>query len=297
MQIYCISALRFVRCVRRSAEKPFFRFGLSMHIGLARVATSFAFLTARPINVAMSAAPHERAVLWDVDGTLVESTKLAFDATNEVLKAQGKEPINVDEYKVGCKYTTPERFNFHMGLETGNALGAELGQIFDDTYVARVSKETAGLFDGMDKLLRSLALAGHPQGALSNACGAYVRAVMTANELDEAPPPDMRMALFRVALGADEVPKAKPDPDGLLMCCEKLGVQAENGVYVGDSPSDGKAARAAGMKAVGVLWGANGAEALEEHFDVLCEDVPSLIKALRGILNPDEGKVAEGSWN
>ena len=93
------------------------------------------------------------------------------------------------------------------------------------------------------------------------------------------------------------MPRAKPDPDGLLMCCEKLGVQAENGVYVGDSPSDGKAARAAGMKAVGVLWGANGAEALEEHFDVLCEDVPSLIKALRGILNPDEGKVAEGSWN
>ena len=31
----------------------------------------------------------------------------------------------MDEYKVGCKYTTPERFNFHMGLETGNALGAE----------------------------------------------------------------------------------------------------------------------------------------------------------------------------
>ena len=73
----------------------------------------------------------------------------------------------MDAYKIGCKYTTPERFNFHMGLETGNPLGPELGQIFDDTYVKRVSKETAGLFDGMDKLLRSLAMAGHPQGALS----------------------------------------------------------------------------------------------------------------------------------
>ena len=96
-----------------------------------------------------------------------------------------------------------------------------------------------------------------------------------------------RIGLFRVALGADEVPKAKPDADGLLLCCEKLGVKAEDGVYVGDSPSDGKAARAAGMKSIGVLWGANGEAALTDHFDVLCEDVPSLIKALRGMLTPD----------
>jgi len=259
-----------------------------MHIGCGLgfgLATTL--LTARPplASLQMMAPPHESAILWDVDGTLVESTKLAFDATNEVLTAQGKPPVDVEAYKIGCKYTTPERFNFHMGLETGDPLGAELGAIFDDTYVKRVSKETAGLFDGMDRLLRSLAMAGHPQGALSNACGAYVRAVMSANELDEKP--GERIGLFRVALGADEVPKAKPDADGLLLCCEKLRVKAEDGVYVGDSPSDGKAARAAGMKSIGVLWGANGEAALTDHFDVLCEDVPSLIKALRGMLTPD----------
>ena len=170
----------------------------------------------------------------------------------------------------------------------GASLGAKLGQIFDDTYVLRVSKETAGLFDGMDRLLRSLALAGHPPGALSNACGAYVRAVMTANELDESP--GQRIGLFRVALGADEVPKAKPAADGLLECCEKLGVTPAASVYVGDSPSDGKAASAAGMRSVGVLWGANGKAALEDHFDVLVEDVPSLTRALRDLLLTKEAK-------
>lgn len=223
-----------------------------------------------------------------VDGTLVESTKLAFDATNEVLMAQGKEEITVDEYKVGCRYTTPERFNYHMGLETGSAEGARLGDIFDETYVKRVSKETAGLFEGIERLLRSLALAGHPQGALSNACGAYVRAVVTANELDEVP--GQRMALFKTALGADEVPAAKPAADGLLLCCDQLKVVPSSSVYVGDSPSDGKAARAAGMLSIGVLWGANGEAALKEHFDVLCEDVPSLIKELRALLTPEEAK-------
>ena len=147
-------------------------------------------------------------VLWDVDGTLVESTDLAFTATNEVLVSNGHEPISVEQYKVGCRFTTPERFNCHIGEATGSERGVRLGEEFDQTYVARVSPSTAGLFPGMDRLLRSLALSGHPQGALSNACGAYVRAVLAANELDEVP--GQRVALFGVALGADEVAAAKP---------------------------------------------------------------------------------------
>ena len=248
----------------------------------SRVALNFAVMASTPTPTTWG--PHEAAVLWDVDGTLVESTKLAFDATNEVLCAQGREAIDVAEYKLGCVYTTPERFNYHLGLETGNPKGSELGQIFDDTYVARVSKETAGLFDGIDRLLRSLALAGHPQGALSNACGEYVRAVCAANELDERP--GERIALMKVALGADEVPAAKPAADGLLLCCEKLGVEPSLSVYVGDSPSDGKAAAAAGMKSIGVLWGANPKEKLEGHFETLVQDVPALIVALREALTP-----------
>ena len=86
-----------------------------MHIGLG-LASVVPLLTARPplASLQMVAPPHESAVLWDVDGTLVESTKLAFDATNEVLTAQGKPPVDVEAYKIGCKYTTPERFSARM---------------------------------------------------------------------------------------------------------------------------------------------------------------------------------------
>ena len=236
------------------------------------------------LSTAMVWSANKAGVLWDVDGTLVESTKLAFDATNEVLVAAGKAAVTVDDYKVGCRYTTPERFNFHVGLPTGDEGGARLGEIFDETYVKRVSKQTAGLFDGIERLLRSLGMAGHPQGALSNACGAYVRAVMSANELDEAP--GERIALMRLALGADEVPAAKPAGDGLLLCCERLGVEPAISVYVGDSPSDGKAASAAGMRSIGVLWGANSEDALAPHFDRIASDVPALIVALRELLQP-----------
>ena len=174
-----------------------------------------------------------------------------------------------------------------MGLDHSDAQGEKLGQIFDDTYVARVSRETAGLLPGLERLLRSLAMAGHPQGALSNACGAYVRAVMDANELSESP--GERIALFRVALGADEVPAPKPAADGLSRCINELGVEAAASVYVGDAASDGKAAKNAGMRSIGVTWGANSAAALEPHFDVLVDDVPELTRALRDMLLPTEG--------
>lgn len=225
-------------------------------------------------------------VLWDVDGTLVESTMLAFDATNEVLVAEGKEAVSVSDYKVGCRYTTPERFNFHMGLPFGTSDGARLGEVFDTTYVARVSSETAGLFPGMRDVLDGLSAKGHRHGALSNACGAYVRAVLAANKIT---------ALMGVALGADEVPAAKPEADGLEACCAALGVEPSLCVYVGDAPSDGEAARAAGMRSIGVLWGANAKDKLRGHFDVLVSDVPELHVALTRICDELQMDVDAGT--
>ena len=76
-------------------------------------------------------------------------------------------------------------------------------------------------------------------GALSNACGSYVRAVLAANNVSK---------MFEVQLGADEVPASKPNPDGLLMICRLMGdVNPANCIYIGDSPTDGQAATAAGM--------------------------------------------------
>ena len=237
------------------------------------------------MNTAHTLLRAERAVLWDVDGTLVDSTSLGFTATNEVLETSGFTTITVNEYYLGCRYTTPERFNYHVQQEPGSAVGTRLGRLFDETYVKRVSKQTAGLFPGMERLLRNLAMAGHPQGVLSNACGDYVRAVVAANELDMLP--GVRVGLFGIALGADEVSEAKPGAAGLLACCEALRVAAEASVYIGDSPTDGGAARAASMRSIGVSWGANPRDKLDDYFDVVVDDIDSLIVALRDAVGVD----------
>ncbi len=104
-----------------------------------------------------------------------------------MLSTNGYRMVDEAGYKLGCRYTTPDRFSFHIEQLAGSAEGGRLGGIFDSTYVKRVSRETAGLFAEIEQLLRALALSGHPQGVLSNACGEYVRAVVAANELDELP--------------------------------------------------------------------------------------------------------------
>jgi len=114
--------------------------------------------------------------------------------------------------------------------------------------VQLVSPATVPLFSGLQTLLEDLAKEGVVLGALSNACGAYVRAVLATHGWAET---------FRTKLGADEVPEAKPAPGGLLKCCEFLALRPDHCVYVGDSPGDGKAAKAAGLYSVSWL-GAEG---------------------------------------
>ncbi len=246
-----------------------------MLVALLQVAAWTSWVEPRHPTVTMSRQRTECGVMWDVDGTLVESTTLAFTATNEVLRDAGHQPVSVEQYKIGCRYTTPERFNYHIGAPTGSADGARLGAVFDETYVKRVSRETAGLFDGMGDLLRRLDGSGYPLGVLSNACGEYVRAVVAAND---------ELRSVKAALGADEVPAAKPHGDGLRMLCDKCAVDPAASIYVGDAPSDGQAARSAGMRSIGVLWGANGEAALRGQFDVVVPDVDGLGKALDEML-------------
>lgn len=227
-----------------------------------------------------------QGVLLDVDGTLVESTDLAFSATNEVLEKFGYTKITVEDYHRGTKYTTRVRLAWHAGLSetpeadlaAANALGTEMGKLFDSTYVALVTPTTVPLFAGFSDLLAALAERGITMGVLSNAAREYVEAVLSTNKLCK---------FFPVRHGADSVPKPKPAPDGLLQCCAELGqLEASQYIYVGDGPNDGRAARAAGMASVGVTWGSSSREVLEATFDVVVDSVEELTKVLLASLGP-----------
>lgn len=210
-----------------------------------------------------------RAILWDVDGTLCDSFKLGFESTKTVLENNGYKHISADEYHAGTRLTTPRRLAWHATDDPDNVIGIELGKQFDDLYVTLVGIDTAPLYTGMNALVEGIAnkYCMSVQGALSNACGAYVRAVLKSNSIDH---------IFKIQYGADDVPAAKPFPDGLLKCCAELNCDPSLSVYIGDSPSDGEAAKSAGLYAVGVSWGSHPILSLSGKFDAIVHSVDEL---------------------
>jgi phosphoglycolate phosphatase-like HAD superfamily hydrolase len=83
--------------------------------------------------------------------------------------------------------------------------------------------------------------------------------------------------------GANSVPRPKPHGDGILLCCEEMGLHPSRVIYVGDAPTDARAAVDARCRAaIGVLWGSNDEECLgkEAVFDELCGNVEELATAI-----------------
>jgi pyrophosphatase PpaX len=87
---------------------------------------------------------------------------------------------------------------------------------------------------------------------------------------------------FGVVVTAEDTERHKPHPEPLLLALERLGARAESAAYVGDSPFDVRAARAAGMTAVAVTWGGihSGERLAQEAPDALVHDVEELSAVL-----------------
>lgn len=230
-------------------------------------------------------------------------------------------PLTAEEYHFGCRYTTPERLARHVGLYPEHPsfllVGNELGRLFDEYYVQLVDKSTAGFYGGIGDLLAKLhrgemsrstgmgrggggTKIGVKLGALTNACVEYAHAVLKANCPRECSS-DVSLSLssfvdvedvsiyhrFSSIHGANSVPRPKPYGDGILQCCEEMGLPPSRVIYVGDAPTDARAAVDARCRAaIGVLWGSNDEECLKQEagFTTLCRDVEELGRAIEEYL-------------
>ncbi|MFQ9509986.1 MAG: HAD family hydrolase [Lachnospiraceae bacterium] len=95
---------------------------------------------------------------------------------------------------------------------------------------------------------------------------------------------------FDCVLGYCNVYPRKPHPDGALAIAEKFGVKPEECMYVGDTNTDMKTGKAAGMYTVGVTWGFRGREELEEAgADIIVDQVDDLVRIAKQTLNEMEG--------
>jgi len=260
----------------------------TVHSFVQRTAPKNPFRSSLSIGTSVDDTMYQKVkgVIFDIDGTLADSWKLGYDATVVVLDNNKIPSISAEIYHECTRYATPERLARHAGLTPGDPefeeRGQALGKEFDDLYVGLVSLETAAFYPGVESLLLNLP-PGVALGALTNAAVKYAHAVLECN-CPATMSSNQRPAIysrFGSVRGADNVPKPKPSPDGLLQVCKDLGLNPSECVYIGDSPTDGAAAHAAGMPSVGVLWGSHKEESLRSApFTHICETVDELASLL-----------------
>src|SRR5947209_8586572 len=179
------------------------------------------------------------AVIYDLDGTLIDSKDDLADSVNAMLSRLGL-PERDPPVLYGFIGEGAERL-IRRSLGTHEHRYAEAAPVWREEYARRLVAKTH-LFEGIPEVLRVPPAA---RAVLTNKPGAFAREILRALGVAGA---------FREVRGGDEGPR-KPAPDGLLGLCESLGTAPARALLVGDSAVDLETARAAGVRVCAVTWG------------------------------------------
>lgn len=211
--------------------------------------------------VAESAFP--QAVLFDLDGTLLDSAPDMLATANAMLAARGRAPITLGALRPvvskGSRAMLSVAFP-ELGQDARDALVPE----FLDRYEALIGQHAA-LFDGVAGMLDALEAGGCRWGIVTNKPEYLARLILPQLGWET------RCA---VLIGGDTLAQRKPHPLPLLAAAERMGIDPATCIYVGDDERDIIAANAVGMASVAALWGyrldednplAWGAEAMVDH--------------------------------
>ena len=222
-----------------------------------------------------------KALIFDLDGTLSDSlTSIAYSA-NSSLRKEGLSELPRENFRYyagdGAKELVrrylKDTKNINCSLDPLDEANLEH---FYRSYMEEFSKYCmyeVKPFPGIPELLSELQAEGIRTAVLSNKPDAQTREVVRSLFGDK---------LIDMVQGQTEEVPRKPAPDGALRIAAAFGLEPSECMYLGDSDTDMKTGRAAGMYTVGVLWGfrnreellKNGAEALAEK----PEDIKTLVR-------------------
>jgi HAD superfamily hydrolase (TIGR01509 family) len=182
-------------------------------------------------------------VIFDLDGTLVDSEPLYWQAARRVLAAHGAGEFTWEEHVrfIGITVETMEALRREYGLD---APAEQLVAEKDRAYL-RLAARSARVFPAMLSLVERLHTAGHPLAVASGSSKKAVGAVLGATGLD---------ALLPVRVSAEEVARGKPEPDVFLEAARLVGAVPACCVVVEDAAPGVEAARRAGMRCVAVPY-------------------------------------------
>lgn len=209
------------------------------------------------------------AVLFDLDGTLVDSLPDLHDATNELLARHRRPAIDREQARLAVGHGA-KALIARIWQETGEpATEAELAamhQEFLAIYRPIATRRTRP-YPGVHEVLEALAGAGYPLGVVTNKPEDPTHDIL--RHLDLA-------RWFGAVVGGDTTPEKKPHPAPVVEAMRRLSV--DRATLVGDSRADVGAARAAGIGVIGVSWGYDRGRLDADHVIDHLSELPHILR-------------------
>lgn len=214
------------------------------------------------------------AVLFDLDGTLLDSIPDLSEACHRMMVELGRPPHDIEVIRtfVGKGMINLVR---RCLAESGSAEAAEVDaavEVFRRHY-AVVNGECTVIYPGVVEALAAFEAAGVPMACVTNKPGAFTGPLLARTGIAR---------FFSVTVSGDTLPDKKPHPAPLLHACAQLAVPAAAAWMIGDSANDAEAARAAGIPVLLVTYGYSEGRPVDS---IECDGLlSSLVDALPRIL-------------
>ncbi len=185
------------------------------------------------------------AVLFDLDGTLIDTAADFIACLNQLLTLKGKSPLAADKIRTvvsdGARAMITLAFNINEGEEGFESLK----QQFLDMYIENIATHSR-LFNSLDELINWCQQQNIPWGIVTNKPRKYSEPLLKALGLDNG---------ISSLVCPDDVTNPKPHPEPMLKACKEMSINSQNCLYVGDHARDIKAGKNAQMKTVAAGYG------------------------------------------
>lgn len=214
-----------------------------------------------------------KLVLFDLDGTLVDSVPDLADAVDRMLRSMDKQPAGVDKVRQwvgnGAAVLVRRALTGKMEEPVVDEAAFESAYQLFLQYYAEKTAENSSLYEGVEDCLQSLKQQKIQMGLVTNKPIKFTRSMLSGFALD---------SYFDVVIGGDSLPKKKPFPEPLLEAMKICSSTPQETLMVGDSKSDIGAARAAGCPVVCVPYGYNHGEDIADYNpDMIVDSLAELI--------------------
>lgn len=203
------------------------------------------------------------AVIFDLDGTLVDTLDDLTDSVNFALSSFDFPMRNREEVRSFVGNGVRKLVYLSVPEGTDEETSEKCLGVFKEHYKNNSRNKTKP-YDGIIELLEKL-------------CESDVKTAVVTNKMQSAAKDIVEFFFgnkISLAVGQVDGVAQKPNPDGVLLVLEKLGIKKEKAVYVGDSEVDCLTARNAGVDCIGVTWGFRSAEVLKESGAGIIVDEP-----------------------